>query len=207
MRGHAHLIAAYHPGNSVVHRAPLRLKAAFLLVVAVVCFAGAGPFAASGALTAVVVLHFAAQLPAARLWKPIRLMLVFLLLIGAYQFWQSGPLTAWRILAGILATVLAANILTATTPVDRLLDGLARLVAPLRRFGADPERFALTVSLMLRSIPFIIGAFDDVRDAARARGLERNLRARTLPVMICTVAYARQTGEALAARGLGEAEE
>jgi biotin transport system permease protein len=60
---------------------------------------------------------------------------------------------------------------------------------------------------MLRSIPFIIGAFDDVRDAARARGLERNLRARTLPVMISTVAYARQTGEALTARGLGEAED
>ena len=103
--------------------------------------------------------------------------------------------------------MLAAKLLTATTELERLLDGLAGLIVPLRRFGADPERFALTVSLMLRSIPFIIGAFDDVRDAARARGLERNLRARTLPVMIATVAYARQTGEALAARGLGEAED
>ena len=115
--------------------------------------------------------------------------------------------TAWRVVAGILATVLAANLLTATTELERLLDGLAGLIVPLRRVGADPERFALTVSLMLRSIPFVIGAFDDVRDAARARGLERNLRARTLPVMIATVAYARHTGEALAARGLGEAED
>lgn len=207
MRGHAHLIAGYHSGNSVVHRAPLWLKAAALLAVAVACFAGSSAAVTTATLAAVVVVHAAARLPAARLWKPVRLMLVFLLLIGGYQWWQSGPLTAWRVVAAILATVLAANLLTATTPVETLLDGLAKLVQPLRRLGADPERFALTVSLMLRSIPFIIGAFDDVRDAARARGLERNLRARTLPVMISTVAYARQTGEALAARGLGEAED
>jgi biotin transport system permease protein len=191
----------------LVHRAPLWLKAALLLAVAVACFAIPNPYASSAALAAVVVAHLSAGLPPARLWKPIRLMLVFLLLIGGYQWWQSGPLTAWRVVAGILATVLAANLLTATTELERLLDGLAGLIVPLRRFGADPERFALTVSLMLRSIPFVIGAFDDVRDAARARGLERNLRARTLPVMIATVAYARQTGEALAARGLGEAED
>jgi biotin transport system permease protein len=207
MRGHAHLIAAYQPGNSAIHRAPLWLKALLLLAVAVACFAIPDAYVASATLGAVVVVHFAAKLPPARLWKPVRLMLVFLLLIGGYQWWQNGPGTAWRVVAGILATVLAANLLTATTPVDALLDGLARMVAPLRRFGADPERFALTISLMLRSIPFIIGAFDDVRDAARARGLERNLRARTLPVMISTVAYARQTGEALTARGLGEAED
>ena len=60
---------------------------------------------------------------------------------------------------------------------------------------------------MLRSIPFIAGAYSDVRDSARARGLERNPRALILPVFITTVAFARQTGDALAARGLGEAED
>ncbi len=207
MRGHAHLVGAYCPGSSPVHRAPLWLKAVLLLVVAVACFAVANVYLTSAVLAVVVVLHFTAALPAARLWKPVRMMLIFLALIALYQYWQSGPATAWQVVAGIMATVLASNILTATTPVATLLDSLAKAVEPLRRFGADPERFSLTVSLMLRSIPFVIGAFDDVRDAARARGLERNLRARTMPVMIGTVAYARQTGEALAARGLGDPED
>ncbi|HET7414781.1 MAG TPA: hypothetical protein VFI97_03695, partial [Arthrobacter sp.] len=44
----------------------------------------------------------------------------------------------------------------------------------------------------------------DVRDAAKARGLERNPRALLVPVVINAVAYAKQTGDALAARGLGE---
>jgi len=213
MRGHAYLVAGYVPGASFLHRLPLWLKAVLLLAVAVLCFASpvvsvlAGVWTTTAVLAAVVVTHLVAGLTLLRLWRPVRMMLVFLVLIAAYQWWQNGPAVAWQVIAAIVATVLASNLMTATTPVDELLDGLAAVVKPLERFGADPDRFSLTVALMLRSIPFVIGAFDDVRDAARARGLERNLLARTLPVVIGTVAYARQTGEALAARGLGEPED
>jgi biotin transport system permease protein len=212
MRGHAHLVAGYIPGNSFLHRMPLWLKAVLLLAVAVLCLAspaisvGVGVAVTTFVLVIVALSHFVAGLPGARLWRAVRMMLVFLVLIAAYQWWQHGPLVAWQVVAAIVATVLASNVLTATTPVDDLLDGLGAMVRPLERFGADPERFSLTVALMLRSIPFVIGAFSDVRDAARARGLERNLLARSLPVVIATVGYARATGEALVARGLGEAE-
>ncbi|MBP2414583.1 biotin transport system permease protein [Arthrobacter stackebrandtii] len=210
MRGHAFMVAGYIPGDSFFHRMRLGLKAAALFAVAVLCLASpfvsvaAGLWTTTAVLAAVVGAHFAAGLPWGRLWRAVKLMLIFLVLIAAYQWWQHGPAVAWQVIAAIIATVLASNILTATTPVDELLDGLASLVRPLERIGADPERFSLTVALMLRSIPFVIGAFADVRDAARARGLERNLMARSLPVVIATVAYARSTGEALAARGLGE---
>lgn len=213
MRGHAFVVAGYVPGTSFFHRVGLGPKTLLLFTVAVLALASplAGPVVgaanASGILLAAVLAHFLAALPGARLWRAVRLMLIFLVLIAAYQWWQNGLLVAWQVIAAILATVLASNILTATTPVDELLDGLAALVKPLQRFGADPERFSLTVALMLRSLPFVVGAFADVRDAARARGLERNLLARSLPVVIATVAYARNTGEALAARGLGDPED
>ena len=212
MRGQAFLVAAHVPGSSPVHRLPLAAKALLLLAVAVLCLASPAVSVAAGAavtttvLAAVAGAHFLAGLGRRRMWRAVRMMLIFLVLIAGYQWWQSGPWVAWQVVAAIVATVLASNILTSTTPVDELLDGLAALVRPLERFGADPERFSLTVALMLRSIPFVIGAFGDVRDAARARGLERNLLARSLPVVIATVAYARATGEALAARGLGEPE-
>ena len=210
MRGHAFLVAAYVPGHSPVHRLPLALKGLLLLLVAVLCLASplvsswAGVVVTTTTLGVVAAAHFWAGLPWRRMWRSVRMMLIFLVLIAAYQWWQHGPVVAWQVIAAIVATVLASNILTATTPIDELLDGLSALVQPLGRFGADPERFSLTVALMLRSIPFVIGAFGDVRDAARARGLERNLLARTLPVVIATVGYARSTGEALAARGLGD---
>ncbi|PYI66249.1 energy-coupling factor transporter transmembrane protein EcfT [Arthrobacter livingstonensis] len=212
MRGHAHLVAGYIPGRSPFHRMPLWVKAVLLLLVAVLCLASpavsvpAGAAVTTAVLLAAVASHGVARLPWGRLWRAVKLMLVFLVLIAAYQWWEHGALVAWQVVAAIVATVLASNVLTATTPVDELLDGLAAMVRPLERFGADPERFSLTVALMLRSIPFVIGAFSDVRDAARARGLERNLLARSLPVVIATVGYARATGEALVARGLGDPE-
>lgn len=210
MRGHAFLIAGYVPGTSLIHRLPLAVKAVLLLAVAVLCLGspfisvGVGVVTTTATLGVVVVAHFLTGLGWHRLWHAVRVMLLFLVLIAAYQWWQQGAFVAWQVIAAIIATVLASNVLTASTPVDELLDGLAAVVKPLERFGADPERFSLTVALMLRSIPYVIGAFSDVRDAARARGLERNLVARSLPVVIATVAYARATGDALAARGLGD---
>ncbi|HWS57966.1 MAG TPA: energy-coupling factor transporter transmembrane component T, partial [Actinotalea sp.] len=93
---------------------------------------------------------------------------------------------------------------TTTTPTDVLLDLLSRAARPLRRVGLEPETFALAVALMLRAIPALGAMFTEVRDAARARGLEGSARAQLVPFAVRAVARARLTGEALAARGIGD---
>ena len=207
MRGHGFLLANYVPGNSFLHRAPLAVK--FLLVVA----SGLASFVivdwrlSAAVLAALCGLFLAAGAGVKRLWGAVRPLVPVLLVVGIFQGWQLGAPTGARIVLNILVCIVAASLLTATTPVQQLLDGIVRLARPFQRFGADPERFALTIGIMLRSIPYIAGTFADVRDSARARGLERNPRALVLPVFITSVAYARQTGEALAARGLGDAED
>ncbi|MGO4121825.1 energy-coupling factor transporter transmembrane component T family protein [Arthrobacter sp. YAF16] len=207
MRGHGFLLANYVPGTSLVHRAPLWLK--FLLVLA----CGMGSFlvadwaAAAAGLALLCGVFLLSGAGARRLFRAVRPILPVLAVIGVFQWWQLGGPVAARIVLNVLVCVVAAAILTATTQVQSLLDGVASLARPIRRLGADPERFALTIAIMLRSIPFIAGAYADVRDSARARGLERNPRALVLPVFITTVAFARQTGDALAARGLGEADD
>lgn len=85
-----------------------------------------------------------------------------------------------------------------------LIDALVTATRPLARFGASPERFGLAVAVLVRSIPYVIASFGEVRDAARARGLDRNPLASVTPVVIQAVAYARTTGDALMARGLGD---
>ncbi|WP_411376342.1 energy-coupling factor transporter transmembrane component T family protein [Arthrobacter sp. MPF02] len=207
MRGHGFLLANYVPGSSPLHRAPLAVK--FLLVFA----CGLASFvivdwrvslAVLGVLCGLFLLTGAGI---KRLWRAVRPLAAVLLVIGLFQWWQLGAPAAARIVLNILVCVVAASLLTAATPVQHLLDGVVKAASPFKKFGADPERFALTIGIMLRSIPYIAGTFADVRDSARARGLERNPRALVLPVFITSVAFARQTGEALAARGLGEAED
>jgi biotin transport system permease protein len=207
LSGHGFLLANYAPGTSVIHRAPLWLKFLLVFGCGMASFLVADWEVAAAALALMCTMFLLSGAGVARLVRAVRPVLPVLLAIGLFQWWQLGGPTATRIVLNVLVCVVAASILTATTPVQALLDGVASLARPFRRFGADPERFALTIAIMLRSIPFIAGAYADVRDSARARGLERNPRALVLPVFITTVAFARQTGEALAARGLGEAED
>ncbi|MGO4491838.1 energy-coupling factor transporter transmembrane protein EcfT [Arthrobacter sp. 2YAF22_2] len=207
MRGHGFLLANYVPGTSPVHRTPLWLKFLLVLACGMASFLVADWTAAAVVLALLCGVYLASGAGLRRLLRALRPVLPVLGVLGVFQWWQLGGPTAARIVLNILVCVVAASILTATTQVQTLLDGVAALASPFRRFGADPERFALTIAIMLRSIPFIAGAYADVRDSARARGLDRNPRALVLPVFITTVAFARQTGDALTARGLGDAED
>ena len=60
---------------------------------------------------------------------------------------------------------------------------------------------------MVRSVPMLLDSFDQVRQAARARGQERNLMLLVAPVVVRAVGFAHATGAALAARGLGESDD
>ena len=101
----------------------------------------------------------------------------------------------------IVVLLVLTRVLMHTTPLPELLDGVVWLCSPVRLVGADPERIGLAISLMLRSIPFIVGAVGELRDAVRARGLRPNPVRLVTPAVISAVAYAQRTGEALAARG------
>ena len=58
------------------------------------------------------------------------------------------------------------------------------------------------IQIMLRSIPFLTGVLDDLRDAAAARGTRLGPVGLAAPLVISAVAHGQRTGEALAARGL-----
>lgn len=100
----------------------------------------------------------------------------------------------------ILNAVLAARMLTLTTPVPVLIDALVRVLRPLP--GINAEKVAMALALMIRSIPYLIGSIDDARDAVKARGVTNNPLGLLTPVMLNAVAYAERTGEAMAARGI-----
>lgn len=191
----------------MLHTAPLWAKFVPVATLSVLVLALNSVAATLAALGVVVLAYLVgARLTVRELLQPLTRMWPLILILGAFQWFNAGPLTAFLVVGNIVVCVLAALLVTLTTESQRLLDGLVSLARPFRRLGADPERFGLTVALMLRSIPYLVGAAEDSRDAARARGLERNPRALILPVFIGAVAYAQQTGEALAARGLADPE-
>lgn len=192
------------PGTTVWHRMPVGPKLTALVVTSLVVVGQPGPWPACAALVVALGLAAWAGVPARTVAWGIRPLVVVLVVLAAFQWWQRGWPTAVEVVATTLALVVAATTFTATTPMDALLDTIVRGLGPFRRFGVDPDKVALAFSLMITAIPAVFTIFGDTRDAARARGLERSPRATLSPMVIRVVAHAHATGEALAARGIGD---
>lgn len=197
-------LGLYHPGTSVLHRLPAGAKLAGLLVAGLVVLFLHGPTSAVGALLVALGVLVVARVPLHRTTRGLLPVLVTAALVGAYQAWARGWAVGVEVAADLLALVVLGTVVTATTRSDALLDVLARVARPLRHVGLPPDSAALAVGLFLRTVPVLAQTSLEVRDAARARGLERDLRAVVVPAAVRMVGHARATGDALAARGLGD---
>lgn len=209
------IVPAYRAGTSVLHRtgAGWKLLAMAGVAVAVVAVRATGPSGAwalglgTGVLAVAVLCHLALRTPVGVVLSTVRRLALPVVVLAGYQGLTRGPVVGAEVAADLLGLLLLAAVVTVTTPTDRMLDTVARAAAPLRlvprlRPVLTPDRVALTFALALRSVDVLWDCAADSRDAARARGLSRDVRAVVTPTVVRAVAHARATGDALAARGL-----
>lgn len=196
------MISLYRPGRSPLHRLPAGAKLIGLAVLAL-----AVSLYPHGALSAGVVL---ALIPAvyalggfgpaewARQAWAVRWIVLFMVVT---QLIFLTPLDAFVNTTRVFAVILFAALLTLTTRSTDLLDALQRGLAPLRRFGVDPWRVGLTLSLTIALVPVIADLARRVREAQRARGVRLGVRA-VVPLLVLSLRHADDVADALAARGL-----
>ncbi|MGO1435504.1 MAG: energy-coupling factor transporter transmembrane component T family protein [Canibacter sp.] len=196
------VLGAYIPGDSVLHRLRPGTKLLTLFFGATLAMVFRSLPSAAIALTIAFLACIIAGIGSRRVWGTLLRFLIVAGVLFVFHAFQHGPVDAFAVVGTLIALLLTANVLTATTRVEDTLDTITWALHPLQRFGVNPDRVALTFSLVLRMIPELLTLANQTRDAARARGLERNLRARLTPLMLRTVARAELTGEALAARGI-----
>jgi biotin transport system permease protein len=195
------LFTAHVVGDSWLHQTPFGAKLAGVIAVGLLPWWVHSAIPLAAVLAGLLVMAVTAGVPLPRLLQALRSLAPVLVLLGAFQWWAVDLAYAVRVVLGITTAFVAAGLLTATTPVTTMLDAVVRGARPASRW-VDPEVVALTLAVVVRSVPWVAGAFAVVRDSARARGLERDPRALVVPTVVHVVAYGRATGEALAARGL-----
>lgn len=194
----------YVPGSSWLHRAPAGAKLLALAAGTTALVAVRTPAAVSVGALVVLVAALTARLGvralAAQVW-PLRWVVAVLV---PFQVWTAGARAAVVVVGTLVVAVAAAGVVTLTTRVSEMLDALTGLLAPLRRLGVEPDRVALLLALAVRTVPVLAATAEEVRDARRARGLERSLRALLVPLAVRSVRHADRLGEALAARGVDD---
>jgi biotin transport system permease protein len=200
----AQLLGLHRPGHTWLHRLPAGAKLLGLTAASLVVVVVRGPGSAVAFLALAAVLLAWSGAPVRTTLVAMRWVLLTAAALGAWSVWQNGWPRAVEVVGDLLALLLLATTLTVTTPVDEVMDAVARGLQPLRPVGLDPEAVALAFSLMLRAIPSTMVLAEEARHAALARGLERSPRALLVPFVVRVVARARDTGDALHARGIGD---
>lgn len=198
------LLGIYAPGDGWLFRMPVGAKYLLMLVLAIGPFVFWTWWATAASIVAAVVIMLTSGIGLRRILDIGAYLWILMAVMAGYQLISALPMLAFVSPGSLLAAVLASRLLTLTTSTPALLDALAVGLGPLRWVRINPEAVALTVALMMRSVPYLAGSVQDVRDAARARGQNRNPVLLLTPAVVSAVAYAQRTGEALQARGLPE---
>ncbi|MBF6075972.1 energy-coupling factor transporter transmembrane component T family protein [Nocardia beijingensis] len=170
-------------------------------------------------------------------WPVLGVMAAFLVLVGAvarlplgtvprlpWWFWAllvagavinvpvggTAVLRYAQVLAFGLILVTASFLIAWTTPMGDIAPALAKLGAPLRRFGVPVDEWAVVVALTFRGLPLLMEEIRVLRAARRLRPKDRMMIARAADnplIDILTAAMAVSTrragelGEAITARG------
>lgn len=197
------LAEAYVAGTSPLHRARPLWKVLGLIVLCTVLFAGpAWPALALGG--AAVAAGFAvARLPPAHAARALRPLAWILALLFAVQLWLSGWALAAFVVLRFAVLILAATLVTLTTRSSEFVDGILALLAPAPAW-VPKARIALAISLALRFLPMVRDMLDQVRQAQAARGLERNLIALAVPLLLRALKAADDISAAIYARSFDE---
>lgn len=198
------LFGAHVAKDTWLHRLPAGAKLLALMVASILLVALRSPTTATVGLVLAGALVAWSGAGLVRTARTLRIFLLAAVVIAAVAAFTGDWAQGYAQVVTLLTLVLASLVLTTTTTVDDLLDTVTRAMRPLRPLGVDPTRVGLAFSLVLRTIPLLTQLASETRDAARARGLERDPRAWLTPFVIRSVAHAMQTGEALQARGIGD---
>ncbi len=191
----------YLPGNTRLHRASAGLKLAVLAVASTALM-----WVHSPALLFVVCVLVCLSVRSTgaslqQIWQQVRPLVWLLLVLGGLSVWPHGVLQTLEMILRLCTLVLAALVVSMTTPLTQMMHVVARLLRPFERLGwVDAERVALGVGLTLRLIPELGVQWQDIREAQLARGLKPSPLTMGVPMLLRTLRRADEIAQAIDAR-------
>lgn len=193
-------LGLYQPRASPLHRLGAGWKLLLVLLAGGLIFTLHDWRVLLALLLGTLALYFVARFDLQTTWAQVKpslgLLLFFLLFQGFLTGWDIAFLTVLRF--GVM--ILLASLVTLTTRVSELLATLERALKPLACVGINPARVSLAISLALRFIPVVAQTMQNVQEAQRARGIEKNALALAVPTIIRTLKMADDVADAIDAR-------
>jgi energy-coupling factor transporter transmembrane protein EcfT len=221
-------LGQYIPGGSIIHRMDPRVKILSVIFLSIIILEGK---VLTDAMIAALLIGLVpiSRLTPHHMLKALRPLIVFLLLLFLLHLLFTGgtpipPFPPWGVAPtyeglsrGALVTlkfvllVLAASILTMTTSPTLMVNGLERLLRPLRIIGVPSYDIATMISIALRFVPTLLEEMTRVREAQVARGADfrkgpllRRIKSATsllVPILMSSLRRADELASAMEGRG------
>ena len=193
----------YVEGNSAMHRLSPRVKLVSLAIVSVVLFISENIALLSVAVLLAAIICRMVGMPMAeglRRLRPIFLTIAVVALFNLiFNPWHDALVTLLR----LTALMLLAAAVTATTTIAQFIDEVTALARPLERTGrVQADDIGLAIGLVLRFVPEILGRYQAIHEAHRARGLKIRPTTLLAPLIILTLRDADNVAAAIDARGI-----
>jgi biotin transport system permease protein len=185
---------------SILHRTPVGLKLLTLLIAGSTLFLVSDWRSLTLFCATVVLLYAVAGIGWRVLWSRLRPLALVLVALFAAQLLLGDAGQAVAMVLRFVGLVLFATLVTLTSRTSDMVAALERVLRPLARFGIDPTEISLVVSLALRFIPVLGERVTQIREAQRARGLERNILALAVPLLLHCLRMADAVADAIDAR-------
>ena len=190
------------PGHTWLHRTSAGLKLLTLALSSTALMWLHSPLLLLLACVLVCLSVRCAGASLKQVWQQLRPLVWLLLVLGGLSVWSQGVLQALEMVLRLLTLVLAALMVSMTTPLTQMMDVVAWLLGPFERLGwVNAEKVALGFGLTLRLIPELGVQWQDIREAQLARGLTPSPLTMGVPMLLRTLRRADEIAEAIDARG------
>lgn len=193
------MISFYHPSGSILHRLPAGGKLLLLLVVGTAVFQVEQLTTMLLCGLALLISLVAAKIPFKIAFRQMKPALILLAFIFIAQYFMIGLEVAVFVILRFAILILAASLVTLTTRVSEMVHAIESFLKPIDRW-VSVEKISLAITLAIRFIPVLGAIVNEVRDAQKVRGMDRNLIAIMVPTIIRTLKMATEVAEALDAR-------
>ena len=191
----------YLPGNTWLHRVRAGLKLAVLAIGSTALMWVHSPSLLLVACAVVCLSVRWAGASVQQVWQQLRPLVWLLFVLGGLSVWSQGLWQALEMILRLLTLVLAALVVSMTTPLTQMMQVVAWLLKPFQRLGwIDDDKVALGFGLTMRLIPELGVQWQEIREAQLARGLMPSPLTMGVPMLLRTLRRADEIAEAIDAR-------
>lgn len=194
------MIGLYIPRDTFIHKLSPKVKLLFLTVCGTFIIMVSSIPLLGLFLLFVILFYRVSKVPFNTVIKQFKSMGLLLVLLFLFQTMFCGWLTGVEVVLRLVVLFSLSSLISFTTKVSDMVDAIEAGLQPFRCCGINPSKVSMVISMAIRFIPLLGEKFHEVHEAQQARGLNTNIVALAIPLIIRTIRMASEVSEALEAR-------